>query len=57
MSTSNENEYLINDDPDDEFEVEFETGENLMSGTYKMQFILYDENAIIGSVDKYFIIK
>ena len=57
VSTSNENEYLINDDPDDEFEVEFETGENLMSGTYKMQFILYDENAIIGSVDKYFIIK
>ena len=57
VSTTNEKEYLINSEPDEEFTTEFTTGENLMSGTYKMQFILYDDDAVIGSVDKYFIIK
>ncbi len=56
-STSNTNEYLISDDPEDEFDITFTTGTNLMSGTYKMVFILYDDTSAIGTVEKYFIIK
>ena len=55
--SSTTNEYIISDDPDDEFDVTFTTGTNLVSGTYKMVFILYDDTSAIGSVEKYFIIK
>ena len=51
------NEYIIRDEPDPEFNVEFETKDDLVSGTYKMEFELYDDTALIGTVDKYFIIK
>ena len=56
-ASPNENEYILRDEPDEEFNVEFETGSNLVSGTYKMVFELYDDTALIGTVDKYFIIK
>ena len=51
------NEYMVSDDPGESFNVTYTTGEDLVSGTYKMQFILYDDTAVIGTVDKYFIIK
>lgn len=56
-ASPNEKEYILRDEPDEEFNVEFETNEDLVSGTYKMVFELYDNTALIGTVDKYFIIK
>ena len=56
-TTSNSNEYLLVDDPASSNEVTFTLGEDLVSGTYKVEFILYDDNAPIGNVTKYFIIK
>ena len=56
-ASPNEKEYIIRDEPDSEFNVEFETNDDLISGTYKMVFELYDDTALIGTVDKYFVIK
>ena len=57
LTVSGTNEYLIVDDPDDEFTVTYHTDEGLVSGTYKMEFRLYDDTSLIGTVEKYFIIK
>ena len=55
--STNTNEYILRDEPDEEFNVLFTTKDDLISGTYKMVFELYDDTALIGTVDKYFIIK
>ena len=57
LTSTGTNEYLINDSPGSEFSFTFNNGTSLVSGTYKLQFILYDDNSVIGSVDKYIIIK
>ena len=56
-ASSNEKEYIISSEPLDEFNIDFTTKSELTSGTYKMVFELYDDDAMIGTVDKYFIIK
>ena len=56
-TTSNSNEYLLVDDPASSNDVTFTLNDDLVSGTYKIEFILYDDNAPIGNVTKYFIIK
>ena len=56
-ASPNAKEYIIRDEPDEEFNVQFETKDDLVSGTYKMVFELYDDTALIGTVDKYFVIK
>ena len=55
--TDNENEYRIVNSPGATNRFVFTTDEELVTGTYRMQFILYDGNSPIGSVEKYIIIK
>ena len=50
-------EYLVTDDPENTDSIEFTLKENLVTGTYRLEFILYDDNTLIGSVEKYIIIK
>ena len=58
LSTTNVlNEYLVVDDPNETEEIELEFKDNLITGTYKLEFILCDENTKIGIVEKYIIIK
>ena len=56
-TTSVLNEYLVVDDPNETEEIELEFKDNLITGTYKLEFILCDENTKIGIVEKYIIIK
>ena len=35
----------------------FNTKTELMTGTYKLEFMLYDNNSFVGSIEKYIIIK
>ena len=56
-STNVEKEYIIVDNPTDLCTYTFETVEGLLTGTYKLEFILYDNDSPIGSIDKYIIIK
>ena len=51
------NEYIISTSPTAEFTKTLTYKTNLLSGTYKMEFKLYDDGAEIGSVIKYIIIK
>ena len=55
--TNNEHEYLIINSPTDGCRFTFTTKEDLVSGTYKMEFILYSGTSVIGSVEKYIIIR
>jgi hypothetical protein len=55
--TFGENEYSIISNPSAHNRYTFLTKEELMTGTYKMEFILYDDASPIGSVEKYIIIK
>ena len=48
---------MLVDDPASSIDVSFTTKSNLVSGTYKVEFILYDDTAPIGNVVKYFIVK
>ena len=56
-ASANEDEYILINSPGATNSYMFVTGEELVTGTYKMEFILYDGNAPIGSVEKYIIIK
>ena len=56
-TTSVEKEYKIIDQPEDQCTYTFETKEDLLTGTYKLEFILYDSNSPIGSIEKYIFIK
>ena len=51
------NEYLLISDPVNVTSYTLTFNEDLVSGTYKMEFILYDGGSKIGTVDKYIIIK
>ena len=51
------NEYTIIATPTDNSTFTFMLKDNLMSGTYRMQFILYDSNSVIGTIERYIIIK
>ncbi len=57
ISTNNSNEYKIINRPTDQCSYTFTTKENLLTGTFKLEFILYDMNSPIGSIEKYIIIK
>ena len=56
-SSSNEYEYYISNNPVDNLSVSMHFKENLLSGTYRFGFSLYDNNEYIGEVYKYFIIR
>ena len=56
-SSGRNKEYNIDIELEDEFSYPLEYKDNLKSGTYKLEFILYDGSSKIGTVDKYIIIK
>jgi hypothetical protein len=55
--TNVEKEYKIIDRPTNGCNFTFTTKEGLLTGTYRLEFILYDNNSPIGSIEKYIIIK
>jgi hypothetical protein len=57
FSQVDENEYLVVNNPRENTELNLFFKSNLQTGTYKVEFILYDGTTAIGSVDKYIIIK
>lgn len=56
-STSNEKEYLILSDPEQNNSLILLLKSNLLTGTYRLDFNLYDGNVFIGRVSRYIIIK
>ena len=54
---SEKNEYLFSDSPTGVMNFEFNTNSNLMTGTYKLVFKLYDNDEFIGEEYEYIIIK
>jgi hypothetical protein len=50
-------EYTLINNPSENNTFIFTFKNNLITGTYKMEFILYDGSSAIGSVEKYIIIK
>lgn len=56
-SSSNEYEYYLSNNPVDGLNLALYFKDNLLSGTYKIGFSLYDDNNYIGEVYKYVIIK
>ena len=55
--TANANEYLVISTPNPTNVLGLSMKENLLSGTYRLDFILYDNNVAIGRVSRYIIIK
>lgn len=53
----NENEYIVIENPIDTHNLNFFFKENLITGTYKIVFKLYDEDVYIGEAYEYFVIK
>lgn len=56
-NTSREKEYFVSNNPTATSLYFLNLGENLMTGTYKIVFKLYDENNYIGEAYEYVIIK
>ena len=50
-------EYILIDNPNENTSITLRVKDSLVSGTYKMEFILYDGTSAIGTVNKYIIIK
>ena len=57
FSGTTDSEYTIINTPQESNTYTFLLKDNLVTGTYKMEFILYDGNSRYGSVEKYIIIK
>ena len=52
-----DNEYIVSSNPSDNTKLRLDLKNKLLNGTYKLEFILYDNNSKIGTVEKYIIIK
>ncbi len=57
LTSSGTNEYILSDNPVANLTHFLYMKDNLMSGTYKLEIRLYDENTYIGEVYRYIIIK
>ena len=57
FATSKEKEYLVVSNPNDTTTLGLPLKSNLKTGTYKLEFILYDGDTVIDSINKYIIIK
>lgn len=56
-STDNQNEYLIISNPSQNNGMTIMMNDNLLTGTYRLSFRLYDGNTMIGEVIRYIVIK
>ena len=57
IETTTEKEYLVTSDPKSEINFQAKMKENLKSGTYKLVFKLYDDDAFVGEAYDYIVIK
>ena len=57
LTTGTTNEYLIVSNPSRHTYLTLNMKPNLTPGTYMVQFMLYDNSSLIGTVEKYIIIK
>ena len=56
-TTNNVNEYLLMEDPNATNSFDLAMKDDLLTGTYRLAFRLYDENTMIGEVVRYIIIR
>ena len=56
-ASPNENEYYLTKTPAEQVTYYFNQKENLTTGTYKLNFMLYDGDTFIGDVYRYIIIR
>ena len=57
LELANENEYYLDKNPVSEVNYFLYQKDNLKSGTYKLEILLYDKDTYVGSVYQYLIIK
>ena len=57
IATAIKNEYLVTDNPKSIQNLQLTLKSNLLQGTYKVIFTLYDGDRAIGDVEKMIIIK
>ncbi len=57
LATANANEYLILNNPTATTTLNLTMKDDLTPGTYRLDFMLYDNSSLIGTVEKYIIIK
>ena len=55
--TAREKEYVVSVKPAKEFNVAYVLKDNLVSGTYKLVYKLYDNNTYVGEAYEYIVIK
>ena len=51
------NEYVLRQNPGATTNYSFMLKDNLVTGTYKIEFILYGDSSVVGTLEKYIIIK
>ena len=56
-TTNNEYEYMLINSPRATNSMELAMGTNMLTGTYRLVFMLYDNDTLIGDVTEYIIIK
>lgn len=56
-TTNNKYEYLLLENPESENILKYHLNNTLTTGTYKIEFSLYDNNIHIGDVERYIIIE
>ena len=56
-ATANTNEYLVVNNPSRHTYLTLNMKNNLTPGTYMVEFMLYDNSSLIGTVEKYIIIR
>jgi hypothetical protein len=56
VHTTNQKEYYITQAPANIINISYDFKTNLTTGTYRLDFVLYDNNVEIGTVSRYIII-
>jgi len=55
--TNNQNEYLLTSNPISSNRFIYTLSNQLLTGTYRVSFRLYDDNTLIGEINRYIIVK
>ena len=56
-TTSNTYEYMLFDNPDATNSMSLDMETNLLTGTYRLAFRLYDNDTMIGEIYKYIVVR
>ncbi len=56
-ASSNQNEYILFDNPNATNSMSFSTPTDLLTGTYRLEFKLYDGETMVGEIYKYIVVR